>query len=135
MTSEANGDLHEYKTLLQPGTRLSESESVADTKGRVFDSRGDGHRHALEPKSSAHQQSARKLAQQLAEELIDARKHNLFQRIVLVAPPTMLGELRKRLDPATKRLVCHELGKEVSSLSAKEIRALLPGIFPALEMG
>ena len=44
-----------------------------------------------------------------------------FDRLVLVAPPRSLGELRSHLSERVKRAVSHEVGKDLTVLEAAAI--------------
>jgi hypothetical protein len=52
-------------------------------------------------------------ARQLAAKLQHARTENLYERLVLVAPPTFLGLLRSSLDAPTAQLIVGSLDMTV----------------------
>ncbi len=129
-TKRHNASLDEFKTLLNPEGRLSNTELVSDTKGRIYDSMGAG-RHAAEPRTDPKKQKMVEFARTLAAELKQARVNGAFKQLILVAAPAYLGELRKHLDADTARLVSLELAKDYSQMEAAAIREQLPKTLPA----
>ena len=83
------------KELLHPESRAHQRELTTDRPGRAFDSKGPG-RHAVSGGSvSPKEHEASKLCSELADEIETARVQGRFDRLVLVATPSFLGELRK----------------------------------------
>jgi len=71
--------------------------------GRTQES-ANAARHAIEPKTDPHRQAKQDFARDLAEWLEAQTAH--YDRLILVAPPAFLGDLREALgDAAGKRLV------------------------------
>ena len=66
----------------------------------------------------------------LAEVLDKACEEGRFDRLVLVAPPRSLGELRTLLSNRVKKTVAHEVGKDLTNSTPTEVRAALGGILP-----
>lgn len=97
-------------------------EMSEDRPGRTFDSAGGG-RHAMEPPSDPHRHAKRAFAQQLAARLNQAHKRNAFDRLVLIAPPQALGDLRASLNPAVRKKVSGELNKDLTHLKDDELLA------------
>jgi protein required for attachment to host cells len=110
--------------LLQNGNIASEHpptrEISTDRPGRTFDSTGGG-RHAMEPPSDSHRHAKRAFAQDLAARLNQAQKQNAFDRIVLIAPPQALGDLRATLSPGVRDRVSGELNKDLTHLKDDEL--------------
>lgn len=128
-TQRHKGLLVEFKTLLNPAGRLAEAELVSDTKGRTFDSMGQG-RHAIESRTDAKKQTIVEFARTLAAELERCRVSGEFRQLILVAAPAYLGELRKHLAAETTKLVSLELAKDFSQMDAVAIRKQLPETLP-----
>lgn len=59
------------------------------------------------------EEAARRFARTLARRLSDARNANEYERLILVAPPKLLGLLREALDRPTARTVVAELDLNV----------------------
>lgn len=103
-------------------------EVMADRPGRTFDSEGAG-RHAKEPSTDPDRVARERFAREIATRLDAERRQGRFERLVIVAPPGMLGELRAALPEATAAVVKAEVGKDFTTL---EPAALLERLSEAL---
>ena len=119
------GPLLEQTDLLMPGSRLKESELVGDRPGRAFDSGGKG-RHGMEPSTTAKEMESHRFAVQIAELLQKEQLTGAFNRLVLVAPPGFLGELRGALSDGVRALISEEVGKDLVQFDINSIREHLP---------
>lgn len=128
-TRRHNGPLLEFKTLLNSAGRSAEAELVSDTKGRTYNSMGQG-RHAKEPRTDAKTQKVVEFARTLASELEHCRVRGKFKQLILVAAPAYLGELRKQLGAETTKLVSLEIAKDFSQFDPTAIREQLPETLP-----
>ena len=111
-TDKIRTELNEFETLTNPDARLQERELVAEGKGRSFDSRGD-NRHAMEPPTSARDQAAIRFAKTIADKLEHGAENHAYERLILVAPPDMLGLLRRELDQNVLKCVHQTVGKDL----------------------
>jgi protein required for attachment to host cells len=103
-------------------------ELGADRPGRSFSSMQSGTRSAMEPRVDWHQFEKQKFARSMAKLLDDARTKQAFDRLVLVAPPTTLGELRATLDKHTQALIAGEVAKDLTRHAVDEIPSHLDGV-------
>ena len=103
-------------TVESPPTR----ELGSDRPGRVHDRFGPG-RHAMEPKADWHRQDKAMFAKAVGERIGSAARDGVFDRMVLVAPPTVMGDLRAALDRNTRDLVSGEVTKDLTSSTESEI--------------
>jgi len=94
----------------------------SDRPGRAFDP-GSGARHAMEPHSDPHERSKIAFAHRVAKLLDDAVASKRCARIVLIAPPRMLGVLRERLGAAARELVIASAGKDLIKTPLAELPA------------
>ena len=85
----------------------------ADRPGRTFDSAGQG-RHAKEPPTDPHRDAKRRFAREVAVRLDAAHKRGDFDRVVLIAPPQALGDLRACLSKGVQAKVSAELAKDLT---------------------
>jgi protein required for attachment to host cells len=92
----------------------------ADRPGRTFDSTGEG-RHAKEPPTDPHRDAKRRFAREVAGRLDAARKRGDFDRVVLIAPPQALGDLRACLSKGVQAKVSAELAKDLTHLAVHEL--------------
>lgn len=85
-----------------------------------FASRG-GPAHGIEPRSTPHQDAARDFIDEIASSLAEALSHGGFDRLVVVAPPRALGELRRRLPKAVRERVVGELDLDLAKAPTASI--------------
>ena len=93
--------------------------------GRVHES-ASTTRHAIEPRTDPHRAARRAFARRLAELLDD--EADRFAALLLVAPPTFLGELRAELGPAAGRKLAGSLDRDLVKLPVAEIAEHLDAI-------
>jgi protein required for attachment to host cells len=95
----------------------------ADRPGRVHASVGPG-RSAMGD-TDWHQYEKQVFAREIAHRLDDARKHNAFDRLIVVAPPRVLGDLRQSMDDSTAKLVAVEIDKDLTHDAPHQLEARL----------
>ena len=100
-------------------------ERASDRPGRVHESASSA-RHAVEPRTDPHREAKRAFARHLAEEL-EARQGG-YARLVLVAPPAFLGDLREALGDAARRKLAGSLDKDLTHAPLAELAAQLDGM-------
>lgn len=117
--------LEEQTDAVMPSSRLQEQELVSDRPGRAFDRMGEG-RHAMEPPTPAKEIESRRFAARIAALLEAERVRGAYSRLLLVAPPTFLGQLREALSDQVRGLVSTELDKDLVRFDPEAIRKHLP---------
>jgi protein required for attachment to host cells len=120
-----------HARLMQKHGRLEawspvEDETVARlspagaAQGRSFESVG-GARHAVHPHTDPRALEKRRFTDMMADRLTEAARANLYDRLLLVAPPQVLGELRQALaEPALSR-VTGELDKDLIKIPMPDL--------------
>lgn len=121
--------LNEIKTFVHPESRLHEQDLVTDRRGRAFDSAGEG-RHAQQEPTSAKQHEAETFAKELVGMLDQRRNRQEFDRVVIMAAPQFLGQLREEMPPELQKIVLQEVNKSLAQGSADDIRKYLPEVLP-----
>ncbi|MDO8838217.1 MAG: host attachment protein [Parvibaculum sp.] len=111
-------------TVLNPPTR----EQGTERPGRVFESTG-ARRSAYEPPTDLHRQAKRDFARAVAETLLEKTREGAFDKLIIVAPPEMLGDLRAAMAPETKALLIGERAKDYTQLTPREIKEQLSNDF------
>jgi protein required for attachment to host cells len=93
------------ETIEHPEGRMRDRDIDSDRPGRSFrkDS-GDPRRAAMSRKEGPHDRAVSNFARALTDKLQQARMENQYERLVLVAPPRLLGLLRSSLDGPTRWL-------------------------------
>lgn len=122
--------LEEIEDLSHTKGRLHDREITSDLPGRVKSVAGGGH--ALEQPTDPKKHEIDNFAHRIAQYLENAHNQNRFEQLLIVAPPSFLGLLRNHLPEQIKKLVRFELGKEITALSADDIRQHLPQYLPNL---
>lgn len=99
------------------------SEQKSDTAGR----RSDGISQARSAVSEAdwHQLQKDRFADELAGMLYERVHRGQFSRIVLVAPPKTLGELRTKLHPEVTACVVGEVHKTLTNHPLDQIEKIV----------
>jgi len=116
-------DLTVEKVLQQPDP--PNREQGTDRPGRVHQRLGPA-RSAVES-TDWHRLPEERFAVEVAEALYQLAHANRFQRLVVVAPPKVLGTLRKSFHKEVRERVAAEVPKEVATHSLSEIRSELAG--------
>jgi protein required for attachment to host cells len=101
-------------------------ELGADRPGRAQESVG-GARHALAPRIDWHRQQKEAFVRAVARRLDAEAASGEFERLILVAPPETLGEIRATLKPATRKLVAAEIAKDLTHVPIPELEPHLEG--------
>lgn len=102
---------------------------ASDRPGRAFDSGGQG-RHAMEPPTDPHEHEQRVFLAEVAGFLDQAAKRGDFDRLVIVAPPRALGNLRAALSEAARAKVTGELNKDLTHVPIHALADHLGSVLP-----
>ncbi|HXY58958.1 MAG TPA: host attachment family protein [Methylocystis sp.] len=98
-------------------------EQGSDAPGRLFSSRG-GMRGAIEP-TDWHELEKEHFAREIAERINKAAVSGEMKEIVIIAPPRVLGELRKELSPQAAAKVKGELDRDLTRHPLPDIEKAL----------
>jgi protein required for attachment to host cells len=93
---------------------------LTDKPGRAFSSVSSG-RSAMEPPTDWHRFEKHKFAREMARVLDAAAANRAFDRLILIAPPATLGDLRTELSEATRKMVTAELPKDLTRHAEQEL--------------
>ncbi|VAW18780.1 hypothetical protein MNBD_ALPHA12-2305 [hydrothermal vent metagenome] len=93
--------------------RLKSSEIMADKPGRAFASNG-ASRSAIEPKTDPVAKREADFMAMLAGVLNEKQTSAAFDRLVLIAAPRALGDLRKSLSEPVREIIYAELAKDLT---------------------
>ena len=107
--------LVEVENLANPDGRLQDREINTDGTDRF--PRGD----TWEPDVGAVEHRNELFAKRVADYLESARNDQRYERLVLVAPPKMLGQLRQELDKEVKKLLLDEVPKDLSWFNVRDL--------------
>lgn len=93
---------------------------VRDRQGRSHSSDGPG-RSAIEAHTDPHRQLKATFAHRLAEVLAQGLAQNAYDRLILVASPVTLGDLRHAISEQVKAKVTGELAQDLTKTPNSEI--------------
>ena len=102
------------------GDHSATHELVTDRQGRSFSSHGPG-RSAIEARSDPHRELKTKFAEHLAEILDRELAQGRFHRLILVAAPATLGDLRHAISPHVHKTIVGELASDLTKTPNSEI--------------
>jgi protein required for attachment to host cells len=125
-TGPAHG-LHAVEGMTFHGDHSSTHDMMSDRTGRTHSSVGPG-RSAIEAKSDPHRELKKTFAHRLADVLARGLEHKSYDRLVVVAPPTALGDLRAALPPAVRAAVVGEVAKDLTKIPNSELAEHLKGV-------
>jgi protein required for attachment to host cells len=110
--------LAEVASLDNPAGRMQERELTTDAQPRFRGSAGPGS----DPEAtSAVEHATQMFAKRIGEYLEKARTDHRYDELVVIAPPQLLGVLRKEYGKEVGKLVADELPKDLSMLSRHEL--------------
>ncbi len=102
----------------------SAHELGRDRPARVQESAGPS-RHAVEPRRDLHEAAKEDFIRTLAADLASLHAQGEFDRLVLVAPPGALTELKAALSKPTSEIVVRELQKDLTKVPDHDLAAHL----------
>ncbi len=107
-------------------------EVGTDRPGRVQESANSG-RHAMAPRVDWHRQAKQQFAREVAEKVNQAGLNGGYDRLVVVAPPEALGDLRKALGKHALDKLGGEIDKDLTHFAPHELINHLGKVLPKLE--
>ena len=114
--------------LLFEEAHLKASEIMADKPGRTFSSAGPGSRSSMEYSSDPVAVRERRFVERLAEVLEEQRAAGNFDRLVIAAAPTALGDLRPALSDGVKQAIIAEMPKDLTNIPTDKLGQHFDGL-------
>jgi len=99
----------------------------ADRPGRSFSSNGSG-RSAMEPRTDPVEHRETEFVKSLAANIDRKLQAGAFDRLIIVAAPIALGDIRKAISPNVKKTILAELDKDLTNLPTAQLAKHLDGI-------
>jgi protein required for attachment to host cells len=116
-------------SMENPNAHLRDRDLVSDKPGRSIESVGGAH-HA-EERIDHHRADKAAFARRVAEYVDRGAAEKKFDKLVLIAPPQMLGDLRGALGQHSQARVTHQVAKDLTKLPVAKLQEqLLPLIRP-----
>ena len=100
---------------------------MADRPGRSHSSVGHG-RSGMEPKTDPVEYRETQFVKSLADMLDRQQQKGAFDRLVIAASPTAMGDIRKAMTPGVKKTILAELDKDLTNLPTPQLNKHLDGI-------
>jgi protein required for attachment to host cells len=100
--------------------KLQAREIMADRPGRSFASAGSA-RSAMEYSSDPVAVRERRFVEHVAEELEKRRQDGAFDRLIVAAAPTALGDLRPALSKGVKDVILAEMPKDLTNIPTPKL--------------
>jgi protein required for attachment to host cells len=123
----AGRPMREVRDFFNPEGRTRNRDLDTDAEGR-FHGQGDRSQgHTSPPGTSPAEHDEEMFAVEITDWMHNARAQGLFQALHLVAPPKLLGMLRRHLDEPTRKLVGREIDKDLSRSGLDQIERYVRG--------
>lgn len=106
---------------LNPPSHLQGDDAPGSSSASAFDSR----RHGMTPRHDPHRSAKTAFAKEATDVLQKAYDAGDFDALAIVAPPQMLGDVRKALPDALLKILVAELDKDYLKLPVLERKAAL----------
>ncbi len=129
-TAERNDRLVEVACYANPDPRGEPTDHVRRRIPRAHESTTPSN-HAIDPHARRHDKSLHQFAHSLTMALKSGHSHHHYERLVLIAPPRLLGALRENLgDPLAKELLVGEIDNDLIDLHPDELLDHLHATYP-----
>ena len=101
------------------------SDQGTDRPGRSFSSVG-ARRSAMQ-ETNWHKLEKHRFAKEIADLLYSAAHRGQYSKLVIAAPPMIMGDLRKAFHKEVSAKVVAEVSKDLTNMPAHEIERILAG--------
>jgi len=125
ITGDTSSDLNEVEVLAHPEARIHDRDISSDLPGKETTGDGSGG-HSYESETDPKTHELNEFARRVAHYLDDARKTNKLGKLLLVAAPKFLGQLRSQMTSETSEKIIFELDKNLTKHSVDELKSYLP---------
>jgi len=112
--------LHEVSGGAFQGEHAATHDIMSDRTGRSYSSVGPG-RSAIEAHSDPHRELKKQFAHRLADALALGLRRKAYDRLVIVAAPSALGDLRAALSEQVRAKVIREIAKDLTKTPDSEV--------------
>ncbi|MDB5541482.1 MAG: hypothetical protein JWQ89_3209 [Devosia sp.] len=109
---------------------LKAGEIMADRPGRSISSMGSGGRSAMEYSSDPVAVRERRFVENVAEQLERKHQQHAFDRLIVAAAPTALGDLRPAFSKGVRDCIVAELPKDLTNLPTAQLEGHFADLLP-----
>jgi protein required for attachment to host cells len=114
--------------LSDPETRKQNRELASDKPGRAY-STADGTPSAMET-TDFQRREKQLFARTVAQALDKVTSEETYDRLIIAAPPTALGDLRAAISKQTAGRITSEVAKDLTKIPDHELRRHLADVLP-----
>ncbi len=114
--------LAQVKGLSSEEKHLRDQDIVTDRPGRTFSPSGSGQ-SGIQPRSDPVEQRETRFVQGLARMLHEKLAAGAFDRLIIAAAPTALGDIRPALSASVNKTIVGELHKDLTNTPTNQIAA------------
>lgn len=112
--------LKELADMVHTQSRLHEGEVLSDREGNISRGHGNGG-YSFEAPTDLKEHELETFARQIAHKLEEGRVSGTYQKLILVAPPSLLGKVRQTVNHHVLEMISHSLDKNLVAEDADEI--------------
>ena len=120
--------MHAIKDLMREQEHLKAADIMSDKPGRSIQSAGPGSRSAVAYKTDPVEVRERRFVEKLADMLDEKHTEGRYQRLVIAAAPTALGDLRPALSEGVKSTILAELPKDLTNIPTGQLAEHFDGL-------
>lgn len=121
MTRSGSGEWVKFEEFEHPASRVRGISLLSDRPGRQLQSQGHHKKSAMEPHTDPREVEEFRFAHYIGDTLNSARLQDAFERLVIVAPPHFLGQLRKVLSDQVEKCVYATLDKDYTGIDERDL--------------
>lgn len=111
------------------GDHSASRELLRDKPARVYESHGEA-RHAIQPKSDPHRALKHSFAEHIANAMANHLERAAFDKLIVVAAPVTLGDLRVSFSDAVKARISVEIDKDLTKMPNSDIANIIGDVLP-----
>ncbi|MCP1198868.1 host attachment family protein [Notoacmeibacter sp. MSK16QG-6] len=100
-------------------------EQAANRRGRMNDSGANGAQRSAVDDTDWHRLGKERFAREIADRLYKMAHKGKIDRLIVAAPPQVLGDMRKEYHKEVSDLIVGEVDKELANHPIHEIEAIL----------
>jgi protein required for attachment to host cells len=115
--------------MYNPVAGLKDQDLETDREGRHqggMASNGQMHHHGVDGERSTKRHELTQFAKEVGLRVEASRVNHEFEKLILVAPPKMLGLLRQSLSEPARTLLAAEVAKDIVHQGPNAIREVVP---------
>jgi protein required for attachment to host cells len=114
--------------MIDPESRKQNRELASDKPGRAFSS-ADGTPSAMET-TDFQRREKQLFARSVAQALDKIAAEGNYDRLIVAAPPTALGDLRANMSKHTAERITAEVAKDLTKIPEQDLRSHLESVLP-----